>query len=175
MTRIFKIAVLACMALLTMSDARAQQPPAPNPLDTIPEKMPFYIPYGANITLDRAQELIAASIAEAKRRDWKMAVAVVDAGANLVAFARMDDAQLAAVALAEHKARSSAMSRRDTKAFETSVQGGNIYQLTLDGMIAVRGGIPLVENGHLIGAIGASGGSGSQDEVTAKAGAALVR
>lgn len=71
--------------------------------------------------------------------------------------------------------RTAASFRRETKAFENGVQGGLVYQLTLDGVIASRGGTPLVENGKLIGAIGASGGTGSQDEVCAKAGAALVK
>jgi glc operon protein GlcG len=67
------------------------------------------------------------------------------------------------------------MFRRETKAYETGVQSGNTYQLTLDGMIASRGGIPLIEGGKLIGAIGCSGGSGSQDEVVCKAGAATIK
>jgi len=165
---------LAAM-LAAGSPAYAQAPAAPNPLDAIPEKVPSDIPYGVSITLDRAQEMVAAAVAESKRRDYKMSVAVVDAGGNLVAFARMDAAQLASTAIAEHKARAAVMFRRETKWFELSVQGGLTYQTTLDGMIASRGGIPLVENGKLIGAIGASGGTGPQDEATAKAGAALVR
>jgi glc operon protein GlcG len=153
----------------------AQTAPAPNPLDVVPDKMPFDIPYGAPISLERAQAVIAASVAEAAKHDWKMNLAVVDTGGNLVAFARMDGAQLASVAVSEHKARTAALFRRETKAFENGVQSGLVYQLTLDGVIASRDGIPLVENGKLIGAIGLSGGTGSQDEVCAKAGAALVK
>ena len=103
-----------------------------------------------------------------------MNLAVVDSGGNLVAFARMDGAQLASVAIAEHKARVAAIFRRETKAFENGVQSGLVYQLTLDGIIASRGGIPLVEEGKIIGAIGVSGGTGSQDEVSSKAGGAAV-
>jgi uncharacterized protein GlcG (DUF336 family) len=103
-----------------------------------------------------------------------MNVAVVDAGGNLVAFGRMDGAQLASITIAEHKARAAAMFRRDTKLFESGMQSGLVYQLSLDGVIGSRGGIPLVEDGKLIGAIGASGGAGSQDEVCAKAGAAVI-
>jgi uncharacterized protein GlcG (DUF336 family) len=171
-------AVLLLGALLVCGPVRAQnvssQPGAPNPLDVIPDKMPFDVPYGPPISLDRAQGLITAAIAEARRHDWKMNVAVVDAGGNLVTFARMDGAQLASGAIAEHKARTAATFRRDTKLFENGVQGGMLYQLSLDGVIASRGGIPLVEDGKLIGAIGASGGAGSQDEVCAKAGAAAL-
>jgi glc operon protein GlcG len=168
------IALLAA-ALVSGGESLAQTAPAANPLDAVPDKMPFDIPYGAPISLERAQAAIAASVAEAAKHDWKMNVAVVDSGGNLVAFARMDGAQLASVAVSEHKARTAALFRRETKAFENGVQSGLVYQLTLDGVIASRGGIPLIENGKLIGAIGASGGTGSQDEVCAKAGAALIK
>jgi len=97
---------------------------------------------------------------------------VVDSGGNLVAYSRMDGTQLAAAALAEHKARVAVTYRRETKAFEAGIDGGLTYQLTLDGVIGSRGGVPLVVDGKLIGGIGVSGGTGSQDEVCAKAGAA---
>jgi len=86
----------------------------------------------------------------------------------------MDGAQLASIEVSQHKARTAARYRRETKAFENGMQGGLVYQLTLDGVIGSRGGIPLVEGGKLIGAIGLSGGAGSQDEVCAKAGAAVI-
>jgi glc operon protein GlcG len=167
-------AVLAGVFTMTGS-ALAQTAAAPNPLDAIPDKMPFDIPYGTPISLERAEAAIAAAVAEAKRRDWKMNVAVFDGGGNLVAFQRMDGAQLASIAISQHKARAAAIFRRETKTYESGVQSGNTYQLTLDGMIASRGGIPLVEAGKLIGAIGCSGGSGSQDEVACKAGAATIK
>jgi glc operon protein GlcG len=166
-------------ALMLAGAANAQVPQvqgqgAANPLDAIPDKMPFDVAYGPPISLERAQSVINAAVAEARGHDWKENVAVVDSGGNLVAFARMDSAQLASISIAEHKARVSATYRRETKAFESGVQSGLIYQLSLDGVIASRGGIPLVEDGKLIGAVGVSGGTGSQDEVTSKAGAAVV-
>lgn len=158
---------------LAAGAAWAQQP---NPLDVVPDAMPFDVPYGAPISLEAAEAAINAAVAEARRHNWKMNVAVVDSGGNLVAFKRMDGAQLASIAISEHKARASAKFRRETKAFENGIQvSGYNYQLSLDDVIASRGGIPLVENGKLIGAIGCSGGSGSQDEVSCKAGAALVK
>jgi glc operon protein GlcG len=166
---------LASSILLAASDGRAQQQGAANPLDVVPNAMPFDVPYGAPISLDRAQEVISAAIAEAKKHDWKINFAVVDSGGNLVAFARMDGAQLASIAISEHKARTAVTFRRETKAFESAIQGGNAYVLSLDGVIGARGGIPLIENGKLIGAIGASGGTGSQDEVCAKSGAGLIK
>jgi uncharacterized protein GlcG (DUF336 family) len=164
---------LGACALAT-SAVFAQQP-APNPMDNVPDKMPFDIPYGAPISLEQAQAAVAAAVNESKKRGWKMNVALVDSGGNLVAFARMDGAQIASVAISEHKARASATFRRETKAFEAGIQGGNNYLITLDGVIGSRGGIPLVHEGKLIGAIGCSGGTGSQDEVVCKVGAATVK
>jgi len=163
------------VTLLAATPSIAQQAAVPYPLDTVPDKIPFDVPYGPPISLERAQAAIAAAVAEAKKRDWKFNVAVVDSGGNLVAFQRMDGAQLASIQISQHKAHAAATFRRDTKAFETGLQQGNfIYLLTLDGMIGSRAGIPLVEGDKLIGAIGCSGGTGSQDEVVCKAGAATV-
>ena len=165
----------ALLAPALLAGSSFAQTPAPNPLDTVPEKMPFDVPYGAPINLERAQAAVAAAVAEAKKHDWKLNVAVVDSGGNLVAFARMDSAQLASIAISEHKARASVKYRRETKVFENAIQAGNLhYILTLDDVIASRGGIPLVEDGKLIGAIGCSGGTGSQDEVGCKVGAATI-
>ena len=175
---VLRIALLGTL-LLAATTSYAQQPaptPAPNPLDNVPEKIPFDVPYGAPIGLDRAQAAIAATVAEAKKRDWKLNVAVVDSGGNMVAFQRMDGAQLASIQISEHKARAAANFRRETKAFENGIQLNNFnYLITLDGVIASRGGIPLVEGGKLIGAIGCSGGTGSQDEVACKVGAATIK
>ena len=147
----------------------------PNPLDVVPEKIPFDVPYGPPISLERAQAAINAVVAEAKKRDWKMNVAVVDSGGNLVAFQRMDGAMLASIQIAEHKARAAATFRRETKVFENGIQVNNLnYLMTLDGIVASRGGIPLIEHGELIGAIGCSGGTDSQDEVVCRAGAAVI-
>lgn len=88
----------------------------------------------------------------------------------------MDGAQLASIQIAEHKARTAAMFRRETKVFENAIQQSNYnYILTLDGVIGSRGGIPLLEAGKLIGAIGCSGGSGSQDEVACTAGVTALK
>lgn len=170
-------AVLLALVAAGTASSGAQQPsaPAPYPLDNVPDKMPFDIPYGAPIPLERAMAAIAATTAEARKHDWKLCIAVVDSGGNLVAFQRMDGAQLASVQISEHKARASATFRRETKVFETAIQqSGYNYVLTLDGMIGSRGGMPLVEGGKLVGAIGCSGGTGSQDEVACKAGVAAI-
>ncbi|MDB5947673.1 MAG: hypothetical protein JWQ33_2699, partial [Ramlibacter sp.] len=163
------------LALATLFAAGAGHAQQPNPMDAIPEKMPFDVPYGAPISLDRADAALAAAVNEARGRGWKMVCAVVDPSAILVSFKRMDGAQLASVDIAAHKARTAAKFRRETKAFESGIQGGLTYQLTLDDVIASRGGIPMVEGGRIIGAIGCSGGAGSQDEVVARAGLATVK
>ena len=173
--RSFRTAILGIAAVLACAGTTAQPAASANPLDAVPDKMPFDIPYGTPISLERADAAIAAAVAESKRRDWKMNIAVVDGGGNLIAFQRMDGAQTASIAISQHKARAAATFRRETKAFESGIQGGNTYQLTLDGIIASRGGIPIVEAGKLIGAIGCSGGTGSQDEVVCKVGAATVK
>jgi len=172
---VLMVAVLGTALLASMAGRTQQATPA-NPLDTVPDKMPFDIPYGAPISLERASVAIAAAVAEAKKHDWKLNVAVVDSGGNLVAFQRMDGAQLGSIQVSEHKARAAATFRRETRVFEDAIQlKQNYYVMTLDGIVASRGGIPLVEGGKIIGAIGCSGGTGSQDEVACKLGAATLK
>ena len=154
---------------------RAQQPTETNPLDFVPDKMPFDTPYGPPISLDRAQAVIHAAVAEARKRNWKMNIAVADSGGNLVAFQRMDGAMLASIQIAEHKARAAVTFRRPTKVFEDGINLMHLnYLLAFDGIIASRGGIPLIDQGTIIGAIGCSGGTDSQDEIVSEAGAAVV-
>ena len=171
--------VLALAAgLLAGGAAFAQQaaaPVAPPDLNAIPDKMPFNIPFGTPISADRAQSVLAAATAEATKRGWPEDFAVVDTNGDLVAFVRMDGALLASVAIAQHKARTAARYRRPTRAFEDAVQKfGLNYILTLDDVIASRGGIPLVEGGKIIGAVGCSGGTGSQDEALCMAAAGTI-
>jgi glc operon protein GlcG len=179
------LTVLALAAgLFAAGQAFAQQQPAPAApaaptappdLNAIPEKMPFNIPFGTPITMDRAQALVKAAVDEATKRGWAMNVAVVDPNGDLIAFGRMDGAQLASIPISQHKARVAARYRRPTKAFEDVVQKfGFNYILTLDDVIASRGGIPLVDGGKIIGAIGCSGGTGSQDEATCTAAANTI-
>ncbi len=155
--------------------ASESMPAASNPLDVVPDEIPFDVPYGVPISLAQAQAVIQAAVAKAKQRNWKMNVAVADSGGNLVAFQRMDGAMLASIQIAEHKARAAATFRRPTKVFEDGIQLMHLnYLLAFDGMIASRGGIPLIDQGAIIGAIGCSGGTDSQDEIVSKAGAAVI-
>ena len=158
-----------------MSSNIAKAPLTSNPLDAIPDEIPFDVPYGPPIPLERAQAVIQAAVAEAKKRNWKMNIAVADSGGNLVAFQRMDGAMLASIQIAQHKARAAATFRRPTKVFEDGIQLMHLnYLLAFDGVIASRGGIPLIEQAMIIGAIGCSGGTDSQDEVVGKAGAVVI-
>ena len=146
-----------------------------NPLDVVPNEIPFDVPYGLPISLDRAEAAIHAAVTEAKKRNWKMNIAVADSGGNLVAFQRMDGAMLASIQIAEHKARAAATFRRPTKVFEDGINLMHLnYLLAFDGVIASRGGIPLIEEGAIIGAIGCSGGTDSQDDIVSQAGAAVI-
>ncbi len=149
--------------------------PASNPLDVVPDEMPFDVPYGLPISLDQAQAVIDAAMAEAKKRNWKMNIAVADSGGNLLAFQRMDGAMLASIQIAQHKARAAVTFRRPTKVFEDGINLMHLnYLLAFDGVIASRGGIPLINRGTIIGAIGCSGGTDSQDEIVSRAGAAVI-
>ena len=175
---IAKACITAVVAVLPALVAAQQFPvaaSAPYPLDAVPDKLPFGVPYGPPVTLQRAQAAIQAAEAEAAKRRWPLNIAVVDSGANLVAFARMDGAMLGSIEISQHKARTAAKFRRPTKAFEEAIQkSGNVYVTTLDDVVASRGGLPLVEDGKIVGAIGCSGGSGSQDEIACMAGAAAL-
>ena len=138
---------------------------------------PPNLPYGVAITSDVAKKAAAAAIAEAAKNKWSMAVAIVDGGGYLVYFERMPDTQLGSVEIAMEKAKTAALFRRPTKSFQDALATGgeNLRLLRLTGAIPVDGGFPLVVDGKIVGAIGASGGSSDQDGRTAQAGAAVVK
>lgn len=132
--------------------------------------------YGENINLEQARRAISAAVAEARRINTSMAIAVVDTSGNLVAFEKMDNTQNASVLVAQNKAVSAAMYRRPTKAFQDALTAGgaNLRILTLPNINAVEGGIPLTQGGKIIGAIGASGGSPDQDSTVAVGGVSAM-
>jgi glc operon protein GlcG len=133
--------------------------------------------YGPSIVAEQAKTIAAAAIAEARKNQWTMAIAIVDTAGDLVYFERMDHTQVGSVDIAQAKARSSARFKRPTKAFQDALAaGGEGWRiLSLQGAVAVEGGIPLMSGGKIIGAIGASGGTSQQDGVTAAAGAATLK
>jgi glc operon protein GlcG len=134
-------------------------------------------PYGASINLEQAKKMAALSVAEAAKNNWKMAIAVVDVAGDLVYFEKMDGTQVASVNIAQDKARSAVRFKRPTKAMQDVLaQGGaGVRFLALQGAIPVEGGLPIVMDGKIVGAIGASGGASDQDGLTAKAGADSVK
>jgi uncharacterized protein GlcG (DUF336 family) len=122
------------------------------------------------LTLAAAEHVIAAAKKEAASNHWAMVIAVVDDGGHLIHLSRMDGALLASVTVAEEKARCAAQFKRPTKFFEEGVAGGRQVLLSLPGVIPIEGGIPLMAGTQLVGAIGVSGGSPSQDGQCAQAG-----
>jgi glc operon protein GlcG len=173
--RIAAAIIAVTVAVTTGPIAHAQAPAAaPEP---VPEVMPFDIPYGTPIDLEQANKAISAAIAEAKKHNWKMSIDVVDPAGFLVAHATMDGTQYASIPISQAKARTAALFRRASGVFQTAVNGGGpnaLSLLALNGGAASEGGFPIVIDGKLIGAIGASGGIFTQDAATAKAGLAAL-
>lgn len=173
MRKMLLMLLMVCGAVLVGTQVQAQQPAPPAP---VPEMMPFDIPYGTTINLERAKQLIAAAEAEAKKHNWKLAISVVDTAGDLVAFNKMDGTQVASVLVSQGKARTAVRFRRETRVFFNAMETGHPYIGTLDPtLVASPGGFPLVEGGKLIGAIGCSGGTGDQDALICKVGADLVK
>ena len=161
--RLFRILVpvFAVMSVLAARPVLAQMPNG----------------YGASITLQDAKAAVAPAIAEARKNNWAMAVAIVDPAGNLVYFEKMDGTQLGSVAVSLEKARSSALFKRPTKVFQDGVAAGGegLRLLGLTGAMPVEGGIPLVMGGKIVGAIGVSGGTSAQDAQCAAAGVAALQ
>ena len=131
------------------------------------------LPYGAPIPLVEAKKILAAAQAEAVKNKWNVAIAIVDTGGHLVAFERMDTTQFASTEVAQEKARTAVGFRRPTKAFQDAVASGGdgLRMLRLTGAMPIAGGLPLVRDGKIVGAIGVSGVTSAQDGQIAGAGA----
>jgi uncharacterized protein GlcG (DUF336 family) len=144
---------------------------------TRPAAGPKLPPYGLSITNEQAKNVADAALAPARANGWTVVVAIVDTGGFLVYLEKLDQTQVGSVAIAEDKARSSAIFKRPTKMFhERLARGGDgMIVLGLKGATPVEGGLPIVVDGKLIGALGVSGGSSAEDEVCAEAGAAALK
>ena len=156
--RLLSMAIGAALTL-TAGGAAAQAPPPPPA-------------YGTPITLEQAKKVMVGAEAEAKKNSWGMVITILDSGGNVVMMQRMDGTQLGSVDVARDKAWSAVAFRRPTKVFEDAIaQGGaNLRLLRLTGASPIEGGIPLMADGKIIGAIGVSGGTAPQDGQVAKAG-----
>lgn len=183
MRSVLSFGLAACAVALAGSSALAQSPtpapaaaPAQPSAGGTPDAMPFDIPYGQSIGLEKAKQVVAAAEAEAKKRNWKMNIAVVDTNGEPVMFERMEGAQIASGNISIGKARTAARFRRESRVFYNAFETGHAYVATLDpGLIASPGGFPLIEGGKLIGAVGCSGGTGDQDAAVCKVGAEVVK
>src|SRR5215471_21847188 len=178
MRRLTVMAGALCFALATGTGALAQVPPDPNnPNENVPETM-SPTPYGESINLETAKKVAAAAVAELQKRNWKgMCISVVDTHGDLVYFERDDACQYASVSISQHKARTSARYRRPTVVFERLSGKGQFFSYlgSLDDVILSRGGNPIIVAGKVVGAIGVSGGTGSQDDTISQAGAASLK
>jgi uncharacterized protein GlcG (DUF336 family) len=128
-------------------------------------------PYGPSITVETARKVAATAAAEARKNGWNVAVAIVDTAGDLVYFERADNTQAGSITVSQDKARSAARFKRPTKAFEEALTGGRQGILSLAGALPIEGGIPLVVDGKIVGAVGVSGATSQQDGVCAQAGA----
>jgi uncharacterized protein GlcG (DUF336 family) len=133
--------------------------------------------YGQSINLDNAKKIATSAIAEARKNNWTMAVAITDIGGNLVYFEKMDGTQTGSVRVAIGKARSAVLFKRPTKALQDTVAAGGegLRMLRLEGAVPIEGGLPLLMDGKIVGSIGVSGGTSQQDGVAAKAGADTLK
>jgi glc operon protein GlcG len=164
---VMKSLTASLLALVASLPALAQAPAA----------NPSIIPYGPPVSVEVAKRVAAAGLAETRKNNWNMAVAIVDPSGNLVYYEKMDNTQLASAKIAVNKARSAALFKRPTKAFQDALAGGGIglRVLGLEGAVPVEGGFPLEVDGKIIGAIGMSGDTSEHDAQCAKAGADALK
>jgi uncharacterized protein GlcG (DUF336 family) len=160
---------LACAFALSAGAALAQQPPAAPAAAATAGKEP----YGPPITLDQAKRAMAAAELEAAKNSWQVAITILDSGGNLVMFHRIDNAQLSATTVSEGKARTALEFKRPSKALDDAIAAGGagMRLLALKDITPLEGGIPVIVDGKIIGAIGVSGALSSQDALVAKTGA----
>jgi|SRR5580692_1050307 glc operon protein GlcG len=158
---LMRLAVGAAILLCGFGMARAQMPN----------------PYGAPVSLENARKAAAPALAEAEKNHWTMAVAVVDTAGNLVYYEKMDNTQIGSANVAIEKARTAVLFKRPSKAFQDALAGGGdgLRVLSMKAVTAIEGGIPLVMDGKIVGAIGVSGGASAQDGQCAKAGADVLK
>jgi glc operon protein GlcG len=166
-----KIVIAAAASVLLAATAQAEMAaPTPAPAAAPPAQ------YGQpGVNLEQATKAVEAAVAEAKKNGLLMAVAVVSNSGFLVHFSKMDQTQFASVQIAMDKAKAAATFRRPTKVFEDRANGGSPSVLSLHGIVASEGGIPLMRDGKIIGAIGCSGGTSQQDGQACKAGVDTIK
>ncbi len=160
----FACALAGAMAVVA-GPALAQQPATPAPAPVLP--------YGAPITLDQAKRVMAAAELEAAKNSWQVAITILDSGGNMVMFHKVDNAQLSAESVSEGKARTALEFKRPSKALDDAIANGGagLRLLALKAITPLEGGVLVVVDGKIVGAIGVSGALSAQDAQVAKAGA----
>ncbi len=153
------VSLMIALVVLASGSVAAQQPAGPPP-------------YGPSITLEQAKKVLTGAEAEARKNNWNVVIAIVDAGGNIVSLQRMDNTQFGSVEVARQKAWTAVAYRRPTKVFEDAVAGGGmgVRILRLEGVAPLEGGLPITIDGKIVGAIGVSGVTSAQDGQIAKAG-----
>lgn len=175
----FKFLGAATVAALVLAGSAIAQSPAPAPPAAAPAPRPA--PYGAPLTLEMAKKAMAAAETEANKNEWPVAIAIVDSGGHLVAFHKIDNTQHASVEIALGKALTAVNLRRPTKVLEDGLAAGptgastGVRILSVPGVFPLEGGIPILNDGKIIGAIGVSGVLSSQDAIVARAGADTLK
>ena len=171
--RLHVLIALGISSALVLGTAALTQQPAPSTPSAAPVPPPDY---GPPITNEQAKAVAAAALAEAKKNNWRMAFAIVGPAGELVYFEKMDGTQMASGDISQGKARTAVMFRRPSKTFADQYAAGNSAFMTFpEKPVASEGGLPIVVNGKIIGAVGASGGTGQQDGVAAAAGASAAK
>ena len=167
--------VIAASFILFATSGWAQTPPAPAP--SVAPTPPPALPYGPPISLQAAKKAMAAAELEAAKNSWAVVIAIVDSGGQLVMLHRLDNVQHASIRIAHGKARTALEFRRETKALEEAIArgGAGLRLLALDDVTPLEGGMPIVMDGRIIGAIGVSGVASAQDAQIAQAGAEAAK
>ena len=171
MTILKSLAAAAAIVVLGTASAFAQAAPTPPSPPSPPA------PYGTPINFEKAKKALAAAEEEAVKNKWHVVITIVDSTGHLVALSRLDNVQYASLRIAEGKARTALDFRRPTKALEDAVAGGGagLRFLAIEGLTPLEGGIPIVVDGKIIGAIGVSGVTSAQDAQIARAGAEAAK
>jgi glc operon protein GlcG len=170
------IGAVVCAAGLAQAQQPATPPAAPPPAST--PSSPPAPEYGLQINSEQAKAAAAAALAEARKNSWRMAVAIVGPDGSIIYFEQMDGSQNASFLLASAKARTAALFRRSTKVFVDQFAAGNVAFMTFPNEarpVASEGGLPIIVDGKIVGAIGVSGGTGPQNGVAATAGVNAVK
>jgi glc operon protein GlcG len=164
----FRIFALACavVAGLALAAGPASAQPQPVPTGATP-------PYGPPITLDQAKRIMAAAELEAAKNSWQVGITILDSGGNLVMFHKIDNAQLSAITTSEGKARTALEFKLPSKALDDAIANGGagMRLLALKDITPLQGGVLVLVDGKIVGAVGVSGALSVQDEQVAKAGA----